>query len=224
MPPDGIVPQSVMEPLGEGTTEDDEVRALGSARWLAIGSTLLPHAKVLGLGAAVLAVGFVLGTRRPRRRQRVMFKPAPPRVLRVETADRRALLPPPGRQGLLALGREAARRGRADEAVGWFDAATRLYPSSIDAHRELARGLVAMRRYDEAVEELLDALKLAPEAHELRYELARTFGAAGRSREAVDELARLVQRSPQITARIERDDAFATLADHPMFLAIIGRV
>ncbi len=132
---------------------------------------------------------------------------------------------PPGAPALLELAQEAVGRGDHEGAIGWFETAIALQPELPVAHLCLGVCLAQLGRDEEALESLGHAAQLAPGDPVPVYHQARILARTGRSQEALGQLARVVPVLPgEMVEALAEDEAFASLADHPRFLALTGRL
>lgn len=93
------------------------------------------------------------------------------------------------------------------------------------AHLCLGVCLAGLDRDEEALESLGHAAELAPGDPVPVYHQARILARMGRSPEALDRLARVVPVLPdEMVQALAGDEAFSSLADHPRFLALTGRL
>ncbi len=141
-----------------------------------------------------------------------------------ELESERTALPPAGAEGLLVLGREARRRGFYHEAKEWFATATRVRPSLIEAHLELAEANLDLKRPEAAVEAAHEARELDPKNQHARYLLAQAHASAGDPTEAIRELGALGPDQADLLEKARNDPVFHELHDHPMFLDLLGEV
>ncbi len=132
---------------------------------------------------------------------------------------------PPGAPALLELAQEAVQREDYEEAIGWFETAIALQPDLSVAHLCLGVCLGGLDRDEEALESLGHAAQLAPGDPVPIYHRARILARTGRSQESLDQLARIVAVLPdEMVEALAEDEAFLSLADHPRFLALTGRL
>lgn len=138
--------------------------------------------------------------------------------------DGREPIEHPGAPGSLLLGRRALDDGRPGLAVGWFQAAVRLEPSSAKAHLCLGVGLRASDRPERAAAALAQACDLDPTDARARLHLARALVEDGKPAQAVSALRPLVGTDPRVDQALAEDEALAPLRDDPRFLALLGRL
>ncbi|MEA3200345.1 MAG: Anaphase-promoting complex, cyclosome, subunit 3 [Thermoplasmata archaeon] len=172
--------------------------AAGASGWL------LPIAGLAALGA-VVALGV-----------RPLPKPAlAPRPVRLNVV-------PIDVPSLLRAGEAAIKAGRAEEAAAWFAQAAALQADLAVAHFCHGMCLVALQRHEQAREAFQRAYDLDPMEGSYRLELARACARTARGPEAMDALAPLLAAAPELAQDLGEDPAFASLKDHPRFLALVG--
>lgn len=183
--------------------------------------------------AGLLLLGVVLSSARlvqprPVTRERAdaapvgaFAEPAPPALAASEVP---VSLVPRDLDSLLRAAKAAAEAERLDEAVLWLDRALRLAPALPVAH--FCRGvcLAGLGRHEESYAALRRAHELDPTEGAYRLELARACGRVGRTGEAMDVLGLLLQAVPELVEDVATDPCFEGLRDHPLFLAMTGRL
>lgn len=184
-------------PLASPSADD-----AGNAPW----AWALPILGMVGIGAALVATRPAQVTRAP-----------PQDGLRYTFAKADAA-------ELLRAGKAAVDASRFDEAVAWFTQALRIDPTLDVAHFCNGVCLAHLGRHDDAYRALREAHLLDPAEGAYRLELARAAARTGRSHEAMDVLSPLLCALPQLADDAAKDDAFATLGDHPRWLAMTGRL
>lgn len=133
-------------------------------------------------------------------------------------------LPTPGVTGVLTLGHQALERGEIEAAAGWFRTATRLDPAKQVAHFCLGLCLEDLDRLDEAEASLFRAHEMRPGDVEATYALAGVLARQGRTRRALGLLEGLIEDMPGLAERLQEDEAWATMRDHPRLLALTGEL
>ncbi len=141
----------------------------------------------------------------------------------------------------MRLGHVAAREGRWPEAleslqrevafIAGIDHALR-NRISVELHLRLGAALQALGRHEEAQVHFASGLetweqRLALGADEpfTRFYAAAIHALAGEAERALADLERCAVERPRFTlARLKREPDFASLAGHPRFLALLGRV
>jgi tetratricopeptide (TPR) repeat protein len=211
------VPDARVEPLDQGIAaesrvpvafpnpyappEEDDGGLLSPWAWA------LPILGLVGLGAALVSTrpGSVAPAPPPR-------APGPLRVS------------PATLEGLLRAGKDAVEEARFEEAVAWFTQAIKLDPRLPVAHFCLGVCLAAMGRDEDAYAALRKAHRLDPAEGAYRLELARAAARLGRHQEAMQQMAPLLRLLPDLAADAGDDAAFASMRDHPRWLAMLGRL
>jgi hypothetical protein len=132
--------------------------------------------------------------------------------------------PRPGPVGLLTLGRQALDRGDVEEAAEWFRTVTMAEPDRQVAHFCLGLCLEKKGELAEAEAALAEARRLRPGDVETAYAHAQVLARQGRTREALRELEALADDMPGLAERLQDDEAWASLRDHPRWLALTGEL
>jgi arylsulfatase A-like enzyme/Tfp pilus assembly protein PilF len=98
------------------------------------------------------------------------------------------------------LGNMAARRGRHDEAVGYFKRALALKPDDEEAVVNLAHAYRKLGRDDDALVGFRRFLELDPKNAQVHYEIAQILLDRGDNRGAADELRQALAVEPKMAA------------------------
>jgi len=131
----------------------------------------------------------------------VPWQPALPAALWSRSDCRDAVFRSPSCASLRAMAhaeraRVAAQRGSAAEAVAAYEAALRLDPANVDAHRGLGFVLASQGQTAEAIVHYREAIRLAPEDPAAHNNLAIALEEAGQLEEATREYAETVRLAP----------------------------
>lgn len=134
-----------------------------------------------------------------------------------------AQAPPEGVEGVLAVARAHLSRDEHAAAASWFELAADLAPDRPTPH--FCRGLCLERldRVDEAMAAYDSARRAGADATPL-YRQARLLAAGGRPQDALERLREALDAEPALREDAVHDEAFASLGDHPRFLALIGEL
>lgn len=162
---------------------------------------------IVVLVVSLFALGLIL-VQRPA--------PKPARRLRIQGARADDV------ESMLRLARDAAAHQRVEEALAWLRAACSLAPQLAVAHFCRGMCLTGIGQDEEAYAALRCAHLLEPGNADYRLALARACARTGRAAEALPLLASLVREDPALAASLAPDPAFAILADHPLWLAMLG--
>lgn len=143
------------------------------------------------------------------------LRPVAPRVsLRVANLD--------DAEGMLRHARDAAANGRMDEALAGLSAASVARPDLAVAHFGRGVCLADLGRHEEAHAALARAHALAPHEPHHALELARACARTGRRAQALALASSLLVELPFLAGQLRADPAFASFADHPVWLAMVG--
>lgn len=132
--------------------------------------------------------------------------------------------PPPGIDGVLEIAQAFIANDAWEDAVRWFETAIALDPQLTVAHFCLGLALEQLGRDEEALEAYRAVDALGGTGPAPVYRQARVLARTGEHGEAMRHLARALQEEPELRDDAEEDPAFGQLADHPRFLALIGRL
>jgi Flp pilus assembly protein TadD len=101
-------------------------------------------------------------------------------------------------QAHVALGQVLRDQGRFGEALGHYQEAIRLRPTSADAQHNLGLVLMKLGRSDEALSHFMEAVRAKPDMAEARSELGLLLSRQGRVDEAIAEYAEAVRLNPEL--------------------------
>lgn len=134
-----------------------------------------------------------------------------------------AQAPPEGLEGVLQIARAHLSRDQHEAAASWFELAGQLAPDRPTPH--FCRGLCLERldRVDEAMTAYDMARTAGADATPL-YRQARLLAAGDRPQEALERLRRALDEEPALREDAAGDEAFASLGDHPRYLALVGKL
>jgi tetratricopeptide (TPR) repeat protein len=94
------------------------------------------------------------------------------------------------------LGLIAAREGRTDDAIGYFQHALRLIPDHFVALENLGNAYRQQKRWDDARQAFESALTVKPQDPETNYGLAMVFAQTGATEQAHESFERALQFRP----------------------------
>lgn len=121
----------------------------------------------------------------------------------------------------LALAKRAITAGDVNDALRCFEGAVAHEPRLAVAHLGRAVCLAELEREDEAGDALSATLDLSRGQEEVLYHLARMCAQHGQTALAMPLLHEAVRASPAMAMRVREDALFA---DHPAYLAVVGRL
>jgi tetratricopeptide (TPR) repeat protein len=124
----------------------------------------------------------------------------------------------------LAHARAALARGEVRAALVCFDESILLRADIPLAHLGRAMCLAELGDEPGASEALLDALALPDADGTVTMHLARMVAHEGAHQDAMDLLGAAFDIDPGLTQQALVDPAFGSLADHPRFLQMVGRL
>lgn len=212
-----LVPAALTQPAAEPESRSGQPAATGTSSKPGLWGT--PALVMLGLTALA---GAAYARRHEPGADQPAEAPAPPEPP-LEALELPAEVEP-SLSGFMEQGHAALDQGDPASAIDWFRAAVALDPQASGARLSLGVTLAHSGRLPEALETIEAAVQLEPGDPLTRFHLARVLAQMGLGPDALDELERVVPQMPYMVEQVHQDPAFASLQDHPRFLAMLGKL
>src|SRR5687768_6028727 len=88
---------------------------------------------------------------------------------------------------LLKAGKEAFKKGRAEEAIGLFTQAIAADANNIEVYKRRAAAFAMLNRADEALQDMAEAMRLEPANRDHLLDRARIYETLGRLEDAIQD-------------------------------------